>query len=543
MQASCSRVCSPGLPLFCKIVNVYSFSYTLPQLTIKTQQKSTGVQHTMSTFLGIDLGTQSLKAIVYDAAERRVVAAASSELQMISRPDGTREQLAEWWVAALHTALQQIDPAARQSVTAIGVSGQQHGFVPVDAQGRVVAPVKLWCDTATTTECDEIAAAFGGQQRCIDAVGNAILPGYTAPKIRWLRKHLPEAYAAMASVLLPHDYLNFYLTGERFTECGDASGTGLLDIRSRRWHGELLKAVDPDRDLAPLLPPIIGAGEAGGQLQSSIAERLGLPAGVPVACGGGDNMMAAIATGNLEPGRLTVSLGTSGTMFAYTDTACIDSQGELAAFCSSTGGWLPLLCTMNCTVATEQVRELFTMDVSQLDKTVESAAPGAGGVVVLPFYNGERTPNLPAGKGCVLGLDVDNMTPANIARASMEAAVFGLRLGMEAFRRNNCAPAEVRLTGGAARSRIWRQMIADNFELPVRLLEAEEGAAMGAALNAMLLGSDAHGDASALAAIVDQHIAFDDSAAAEPEPAGVAAYSEHYQSYQRYLNQLKPLFE
>jgi xylulokinase len=497
----------------------------------------------MSIYLGIDLGTQSLKALVYDADRRQVIGSGSCELEMTSKADGTREQLAEWWISALAGALQEMDPGVKSAVTAIGVSGQQHGFVPLAEDGRVLAPVKLWCDTATTAECAEIADNFGGQQRCIDEVGNAILPGYTAPKIRWLKKHRPDAYAALSTVLLPHDYLNFYLSGERFTECGDASGTGLMDIRRRCWHREMLNAVDPERDLLSCMPRLIDAGESGGTLSVAVAGSLGLPPGIPVACGGGDNMMAAIATGNLVPGRLTVSLGTSGTMFAYTDSPCIDSGGDLAAFCSSTGGWLPLLCTMNCTVATEQARTLLAMDVGRLDQVIEESEPGARGVVVLPFYNGERTPNLPGGKGCILGLDVDNMTPANIARASLEAAVFGLRLGLEAFSRNGCELSEVRLTGGAARSRIWRQIIADNFGMPVRLLDAEEGAAMGAALNAMMLGSDAHGESKRLAGIVDDHIDFDASGTAEPDPVNSEIYTARYRVYQEYLEQLKPLFK
>lgn len=497
----------------------------------------------MSMYLGIDLGTQSLKAIVYDAERRSVVDSGCSELDIISRPDGTREQLAKWWIAALESALQQIDPKLKSGVTAIGVSGQQHGFVPLAANGRVLAPVKLWCDTATTSECEQIAANFGGQQQCIERVGNAILPGYTAPKIRWLKNHRPDAYRALATVMLPHDYLNFYLTGERFTECGDASGTGLMDVRERCWHRGMLRAVDPDRDLETCMPPLIGAGDSGGTLSVPVASTLGLPAGIPVACGGGDNMMAAIATGNLVPGRLTISLGTSGTMFAYSDRACVDPGGELAAFCSSTGGWLPLLCTMNCTVATEQARKLFDMNVGQLDRTIDATPAGANGVVVLPFYNGERTPNLPGGKGCVMGLDVDNMNRANIARASIEAAVFGLRLGLDAFRRSGCELDEIRITGGAARSRVWRQIVADNFNMPVRLLDAEEGAAMGAALNAMLLGSDAHGNPGRLAAVVDEHISFDEKGGTAPDAANVEVYNAHYRVYQSYLANLKPLFE
>lgn len=501
----------------------------------------------MSRFLGIDVGTQSLKALVYDSEQREVTATGSSELQLISRADGTREQLAEWWIEALHSAVAQIPEAVRSSVKAIGVSGQQHGFVPLAADGTVLAPVKLWCDTATVSECEEISARFGGDQRCIDSVGNPILPGYTASKITWLKNHHPDRYAKLATILLPHDYVNYYLTGELAMECGDASGTGLLDIRSRGWHPEMLAAVDPDRDLSGCLPPLVGAADTVGTLRAPLAGQLGLPFGTPVACGGGDNMMAAIGTGNVTEGRLTMSLGTSGTLFAYADAPCIDPAGELAAFCSSTGGWLPLLCTMNCTVASELARSLLEMDLATMESAAGGAAPGADGVVILPFYNGERTPNLPNGKGCILGLNGDNMTSANIVRASMEAAVFGLRAGLEAFARGHDTLVdgidEIRLTGGAAGSAVWRQIVADIFGRPVRLPVSQEGAAMGAALNAMLLGSANHGDSRALAAEIDEHMEFDDGAGAVPNPATQAVYDQQFQTYNTWLEELRPRFE
>lgn len=501
----------------------------------------------MSRFLGIDLGTQSLKAVIYDGERREVVAEGGRSLELISRADGAREQLAEWWTEALHAALDRIAPRDKRSVKAIAVSGQQHGFVPLDSKGDVLAPVKLWCDTSTVAECEEITARFGGRQRCIEEVGNAILPGYTASKITWLRNHSPDRYAKLATILLPHDYLNYYLTGELFMESGDASGTGMLDIRSRQWHAGMLAAVDPDRDLSDCLPPLIDASATGGELRGDVASQLGLPAGTPVACGGGDNMMAAIATGSVAEGRLTMSLGTSGTLFAFAEAPCIDPAGELAAFCSSTGGWLPLLCTMNCTVASEQARSLLRMDLAAMEQAAADAAPGADGVVVLPFYNGERTPNLPNGKGCILGLDGGNTTPANIVRASMEAAVFGLRAGLEAFARARNALVddfvEIRLTGGAARNAVWRQIVADNFGRPVRLPAFREGAAMGAALNAMLLGSANHGDSRALAAEVDEHIAFDEQCGAVPDPETAAIYDRQFELYNTYLDELRPRFE
>lgn len=497
----------------------------------------------MSLYLGIDLGTQSLKVVVYDTIERAVVANGASELQLVSRPDGTREQLAQWWIQALHLAMQQLEPAVREGIEAIGVSGQQHGFTPVAANGEVLAPVKLWCDTATTAECDEITAAFGGADRCIDEVGNPILPGYTASKIRWLRNNNRSAYDAMASIMLPHDYLNFYLTGERYMECGDASGTGLLDIRSREWHVGMLHAVDNERDLGACLPRLIGAGEIGGQLLPAIAEVLGLPAGIPVVSGGGDNMMAAMGTGNVLPGRLTMSLGTSGTMFAYSDTPCIDPQGDLAGFCSSDGGWLPLLCTMNCTVATELARDLFRMEISKLEHVVSESRPGANGVTLLPFYNGERTPNLPNGKGCIMGLDVDNMTQANIMQASMEAAVFGLRVGLDAFARVGCDITDIRLTGGGSKSPSWRQMIADTFGLPVRVLQLDEGAALGAAMNAMLVHQGLGEDKTTAAALIDEHILFDESKTAVPNPDTAEIYQQSYQRYLEHVALVTPLFK
>lgn len=497
----------------------------------------------MSKYLGIDLGTQSLKVLVYNADTRAIESSGSAELQLTSRPDGTREQQADWWTQALQLAMEQVDAASRASVAAIGVSGQQHGFTPVSANGEVLAPVKLWCDTATTAECEEISEAFGGAGRCASEVGNAILPGYTAPKIRWLRNNNRAAYDAMASIMLPHDYLNFYLTGERFMECGDASGTGLLDIRSRHWHSGMLTALDADRDLSDCLPRLIGPGDIGGSLLPAIAELLGLPTGIPVACGGGDNMMAALGTGNVATGRLTMSLGTSGTMFAYSDSPCIDPKGDLAAFCSSNGGWLPLLCTMNCTVATELARDLFRMEVSSLEQLISGSQPGAHGVVVLPFYNGERSPNLPNGKGCIMGLDVDNMNQANIMRASMESAVFGLRTGLDAFDRVACDISDIRLTGGGSRSQGWRQIIADTFGLPVRVLQLDEGAALGAAMNAMLLHQGIGDQAAAAAALIDEHIRFDESQTAVPNPATADIYQHAYQRYLQHVDLVTPLFK
>ena len=210
----------------------------------------------MRTVVGIDLGTQSLKVVFYDYAAREVVASESAPLELYQDDDGAAEQQAHWWLDALHGALGRVGERVRQSAVAVGVSGQQHGFVPVSKTGEVLARVKLWCDTSTVAECDEIMAAYGGPEKCLDEVGNLVLPGYTASKIRWFAKQGGSLYDQLDAVLLPHDYLNYYLTGERCMEAGDASGTGVLDIRTRQWSPQMIAAVDPDRDLSACLPPV-----------------------------------------------------------------------------------------------------------------------------------------------------------------------------------------------------------------------------------------------------------------------------------------------
>lgn len=493
----------------------------------------------MSLFLGLDLGTQNVKALIYDADQRKVVGAKSSALYLTSHDDGTREQLAEWWLYAMRQAITELDPELRKNVAAMAVSGQQHGFVPLDRQGRTLAPVKLWCDTSTRAECEEITARAGGPQRCLDEAGNLILPGYTAGKIRWLKKNNARAYKRLATILLPHDYINFYLTGERFMEYGDASGTGLLNIRTRRWHEGILAAVDDERDLSECLPPLAEPGRFAGELLAEVAQELGLPKGIRVAPGGGDNMMAAIGTGNVANGRMTVSLGTSATMFTSSDRPVIDGMGDLAAFCSSTGGWLPLLCTMNCTVATEQVRSLFRREVSEMEALLEAVPIGSRGVVTLPFYNGERTPNLPKGKGCILGLDLNNMTEGNLLRSGMEAATYGLRLGLDAFSRVDCELDEIRLTGGGANNPVWRQMVADVLNKPVVTLENDEGAALGAALQAMWVH---HGTGDSLEELLDDHLLVDAARCSAPNEKSVARYHDCYEEYQQAVELLKPIY-
>jgi len=507
-----------------------------PRLSLDERNRGESVK----TVCGIDLGTQSCKIVLYDFERSNPVARAQASLEMSSGKDGTREQEASWYRAALKACFSSIDPALKATLVAIGVSGQQHGFVPLDREGYTIRPVKLWCDTSTTAECAELTAAAGGESALLAETGMLMLPGYTAPKVLWLKKHEPEGYARLAHVLLPHDYVNFLLTGEYSAEYGDASGTALFDVRARSWSNRICDLIDPR--LKDFLPRLHKPEEAAGRVNAAAAAEFGIPEGALVSSGGGDNMMGAIGTGTVRDGFLTMSLGTSGTLYGYSDTPIVDPAGNLAAFCSSTGGWLPLLCTMNCTVASERIRSILGMDLAAFNAAAEKAPIGAEGLVILPFFNGERVPNLPEGRASVNGATASNFSAGNLARAAMEAAIFGMRIGLDSFRSLGFAAKEIRLIGGGARSALWRSMAANVMRLPVLVPVGDEAAAMGAAIQALYCAERAAGRAVSIAALSEAHAPMEKEAAVEPDPAQTARWDAAYAEYAKYLGALSPLY-
>lgn len=436
--------------------------------------------------LGIDSGTQSTKAIAVEIETGEVLATAQATYGMVEGlPPGHLEQEPAWWLAALEETIGRVAATLGQrvaEVAAIGVSGQQHGLVALDKDGIPVRPAKLWCDTSTVEQCRQFEQEFGGASGLVELTGNAILPGYTAPKILWLKQNEPDNFEKIHSILLPHDYLNYHLTGVASMEYGDASGTGLMDVRSRTWLRELVDFID--LRTADWLPPLRPSMEPCGTLKPKLAGQWGMPASVIVSAGGGDNMMGAIGTGNLSSGCVTASLGTSGTLYAYSESPIVDTKGEVAGFCDSTGGWLPLVCTMNVTVVTEAVRSLFNWPIADLESAVSSVPAGADGLIFLPYLNGERTPNLPDARGSLHGLNPHNFRPAHMARAAMEGATLGLGYGLKRLRELGVEPTEIRLTGGGSKSATWRQLVADVFGVPSVCLRVSEGAAFGAALQA-----------------------------------------------------------
>jgi xylulokinase len=432
-------------------------------------------------FLGVDCGTQSTKVVLRDPATGAVVAVGRAPHELVERDDGTREQDPAWWIDALGAAVRDAVRGERFDIGGIGVSGQQHGLVCLDRSDRPVRAAKLWNDTTTARECAELTRKLGGDRRVQELTGNRLLSGYTAPKITWLAAHEPDAYARTVRMCLPHDYLNLWLTGAFVTEAGDASGTAYFDIRARRYSEAVLAAIDAKRDWAHTLPPVTPSLSVVGTLRREAAESLGLEAGIPVSAGGGDNMCAAIGCDILADGPVAVSLGTSGTVFAYRAEPAVDPLGEAAAFCDSTGGWLPLACTLNCTSATEWVRGLFAIEHADVDGAVANG--GAPGLAFLPYLSGERTPNRPEAAGVFVGLRPDHGRDA-IVHAVVEGVTFGLAYALDALRRAGVAPTELTLIGGGSASDAWAQLCADVFDRPVARPAIVEAAASGAARQA-----------------------------------------------------------
>lgn len=490
-------------------------------------------------FLGIDCGTQGTKALILDTATGKVLGQGSYPHTLHSVAGGRREQDPAQWIAAFEHATDQALREAGidgQSIRGIGVSGQQHGLVLLNASGMVIRPAKLWCDTETTAENDRLLQFLGGPEGSLKRLGLVIAPGYTVSKLLWTKEQQPRAFNDIASILLPHDFLNHWLTGRHCTDYGDASGTGYFDVRKRCWDLPLLRTIDPSGRLEAALPEILQPDEAVGTVRPEIARRLRINPAAIVSSGGGDNMMGAIGTGNIKPGEITMSLGSSGTLYGYSHKPVISPSSEVATFCSSSGGWLPLICTMNLTNVTTSVRELFELDIEGFNRTVAKAPIAAEGLIMLPFFNGERVPPLPHAQGSLLGLTGNNLKAANVCRAAIEGTTFGLRYGLDLLRQSGMPSHSIRLVGGGSKSPIWRQIVADIMNTPVICAKEPEAAALGAAIQAAWC---AGGGETSLTALCRRCVKLDKSSQTQPITANVEAYDKVYATYREHVLALK----
>jgi len=472
-----------------------------------------------SLLLGLDVGTQGTKGVVVDADHGKVVARAAVSYGLIEGlPPGAAEQHPQTWIDAVREVARRLfgrGPDAQgleaQRVAGIGVSGQQHGFVALDENGDVIRPAKLWCDTSTAHE------ARGLSER----IGRHVPTGFTAPKIVWLKEREPEHFARLRWVLLPHDYVNYRLTGRMTMEAGDASGTGLFDPVARAFRRADIEAVDPS--VVQMLPDVIGASDMAGRLSAEGADLLGLPEGVPASAGGGDNMMSAIGAGATRPGVVVMSLGTSGTVFTYSDRPVVDPHGIIAPFCDSTGGWLPLLCVMNATGVTEEVRTAFGADVESLTEAASRVERGCEGVLFIPYLQGERVPDLPDATGSLMGLRLGSLRADVLFRAALEGTSLNLGWGVDRMRDLGIPVDAVRLVGGGANNPLWRQILADVIRAPIQVLAETESAVLGAALQALWMVRRQCGDDPTCDEIAQGFVSFRGPPIA-PDPANVDFY-------------------
>jgi xylulokinase len=507
-----------------------------------------GKQNIEGCFLGVDVGTQGTKTVLCSGQTGEVIGSAREEYPLIEKADGTREQDPALWVKAVKNTIKSVLQSTgidKTLIKGIGISGQQHGFVPLDGNDAVIRNAKLWNDTSTGAQCRTILERLGGEQKAIEFTGNNILPGYTAPKVLWLKENEPENYEKLRAILLPHDYINLYLTGNKVMEAGDSSGTAFFDVKKKRWSKDVLAAIDGENDLTGLLPRVIDSVEPAGFVRKDILAELGFSpdARIIVSSGGGDNMMGAIGTGNTRSGVVTVSLGTSGTIYAFSEFPVVDSRGEFSAFCDSTGGWLPLACTMNVTVATELVKNLFSLDNRELESAVREAPIGAGGLVLLPYFVGERTPNVPSGTGVFFGVNEFTLNRACLSRAAMEGVTLGLRYGLESMTGEGIKPSDIRLTGGGSKSSIWQQISADIFNVQTVTMEIDEAAGFGAAIQAMWCYSNYNGQEVKVSDLTDSFVKLKEETRKKPQDGPAENYNELYNVQNEVSTALRKAFD
>ena len=487
-------------------------------------------------YLGIDCGTQGTKALLIDDSGK-ALGRGYSPHALIERASGAREQDPAWWVDALRqaVALALQAPAEPSGVRALGVSGQQHGLVILDQNLQVIRPAKLWNDTETAPQNSALIKRFGGRAAFFRRFGVVPLTGYTVSKLLWLAELEPESFACIRHILLPHEYLNFWLTGELRAEFGDASGTAFFDVRSREWARDILDEIDGGTgQLFAALPSLIGPQDLVGTLRPEVAAELGLSPRCVVAAGGGDNMMGAIGTGNVRKGMVTLSLGTSSTVYSFSNQPANDPSGNVAPFCSSSGGWLPLVCTMNATNVVTSTAKLLGKTVADIDPALEATPPGADGLVFLPFLNGERTPDLPSARGSLHGISSINFSPAHLIRAAIEGVSFGILNGLDLVLEGKPADT-IRVIGGGARSRAWLQLLADATGATIDVPAEEESGCLGAAIQAIVAFEVAAGHPCTFADVADRLVQLDPASTCHPRPDLRAAYQQARAHYHQQL--------
>ncbi len=489
-------------------------------------------------FAGIDSSTQGTKLVIIDQDAGQAVYKDTinydTDLSQYRTKNGVIQGLGEgisesdpmMWIAALEALFSRLQKSdvPQERIKAMSVSGQQHGLVTLDAAGNLTrSRSKLWNDFSTEEECALLTEAVGGQEEMIEQVGNSQRTGYTAAKILHFARNEPEAFAKTATCFLVHNFVNWWLTGGkengvRVMEPGDTSGMALWHPGTGKWSQTVMQAISPK--LAEKIPPLRPSYQSIGKIGKSLAGKYGFDPNCRIDAGSGDNMYGAVGTGNVVPGIVTVSLGTSGTAYTFLPDPYIDPSGEIAAFCDSTGHYLPLLCVSNLANGYNAILEQFSLSHQDFSAIVQTIPVGNEGRTLIPWYIGERTPDVPLAAPIYFGFGLDDFSREKLCRAVLEGHVLNLYDG---FRKMPVKAKEIRLTGGLAQSEVWCQTIADVFEAEAVPVEGE-GAALGAALHAAWVYRNETSEKVELAEVVAPFVIMDEAKRKKPVPAHVARH-------------------
>jgi xylulokinase len=488
--------------------------------------------------LGIDVGTGGTRAVILSETGK-VLASATHEHAAFASPQlGWAEQDPhDWWRAAAGAIKEALLTAGitGADISCIGLAGQMHGAVLLDGDNQVLRPALIWCDQRTQAQCDWLNEKIGAK-RIIELTCNPALTNFTLTKLLWVREHEPEIWKRFRRVLLPKDYVRFRLTGEQAIDVADASGTLMLDVANRRWSEAMMSAADLPMSC---LPRLFESPEVCARISEEGAAASGLKVGTPVVAGAGDQAGGAVGMGIVRPGSVSATIGTSGVVFAATDHPAMDAQGRVHTFCHAIPGqWHVMGVTQAAGLSLRWFRDLLGSGVSYDDLTREASAvpSGSAGVLWAPYLMGERTPHLdPKARGALVGFTASH-TRGHVVRSILEGVAFSLKDTFTLFEAMRVPVSSIRLGGGGARSELWRQIQADVYGREVEIVEAEEGAAYGAALLAGVGAKHWNSVADACAAAV--HVA----TRVRPYGAAEQVLKQQYSLYRQLYVALKPLF-
>ncbi len=491
--------------------------------------------HGSALLLGLDVGTTACKALLLDARGNLLAHATSNYDLSTPKPLWSEQNPNDWWKATSASIRQVLREAKVEptQIAGVGLTGQMHGLVLLDDTGAVLRPAILWNDQRCAEECDEIHRLVG-RDTILQRTGKPVLTGFTAPKILWVRAHEPEIFAATAKILLPKDFVRYRLTGEFHTDVADASGTSLFDVGKRQWSDGIIETLQVPR---AWLPEVTESPVASAAVSAEGARQTGLVLGTPVIAGAGDQAAEAIGCGVVDDGSVSVTIGTSGVVFAATDSFDVDRAGRLHAYCHAVAGmWHVMGVMLSAGGSLRWYRDTLGGDTYDgLIKAASQVVPGCEGLLFLPYLTGERTPHAdPYARGAFVGLTLRH-GKAHLTRAVLEGVTFGLKDSLELVRALGVAVTTVRVSGGGARSPMWRQMMADVFGVEVVTVNVTQGAAFGAALLAGVGTGAWPGVAQAARSVVKQ------TGSAHPG-ADTAKYEEPYQRYRALYPALAPGF-